>query len=119
MPAEDGLFFGIRVKPGISTWNLIAIPYILALLTSGVIFCSTRILFMLRDKDYFNIEYTKIGTVNSDLIFNAMLGSIPISLAAGYCYDIFGRKILIIGNALLMCLLCYFTPLTSPSLQLL
>jgi MFS family permease len=100
-------------------WNVLAIPYILAVLTSGVIYCSTRMLFMLRDANYFNIENSKIGTVNSDLIFNAMLGSIPISLAAGYCYDIFGRKILIIGNALLMCVLCYLTPLTAPSLQLL
>jgi MFS family permease len=73
-------------------------------------------LFMLRDKNYFAVESTQIGTVNSELIFNAMVFTIPISLVSGYCYDLFGRKLLIIVNSLLMCLLCYLTPYTSPSL---
>jgi MFS family permease len=35
--------------------NLIAIPYIMALCTSGFIFASTRMLFMLRDTNYFAV----------------------------------------------------------------
>lgn len=93
-----------------------AIPYIQALATAGVIFCSTRILFMLRDKDYFAVENNQIGRVNSSLIFNAMVFTIPISLVSGYCYDLFGRKLLIIINFMLMFVLCILTPYTSPSL---
>lgn len=74
---------------------------------------------MLRDKDYFAVESSQIGRVNSSLIFNAMVFTIPISLVSGYCYDLFGRKLLIIANSLFMFLLCYLTPLTSPSLLLL
>jgi MFS family permease len=71
---------------------------------------------MLRDKDYFAVESSEIGTVNSKLIFNAMVVTIPISLVSGYCYDLFGRKVLIMINSFLMCFLCYWTPFTSPSL---
>jgi hypothetical protein len=73
-------------------------------------------LFMLRDKKYFAVENSEIGTVNSKLIFNAMAFTIPISFVAGYCYDLFGRKVLIILNSVAMCALCYYTPYTSPSL---
>jgi MFS family permease len=73
-------------------------------------------LFMLRDSRYFAVSSGKIGTVNSSLIFNAMVATIPLSLVSGYCYDIFGRKLLIITNILMLCLLCYWTPYTSPSL---
>jgi MFS family permease len=107
---------GIQLQPGIKIVNLLAIPYIQALVTAGVIFCSTRMLFMLRDLRYFAVSSREIGTVNSTLIFNAMVATIPISLVSGYCYDLFGRKFLIILNCLLMCLLCYWTPFTSPSL---
>jgi MFS family permease len=48
-----------------------------------------------------------------------MAFTIPISFVAGYCYDLFGRKVLIILNSVAMCALCYFTPLTSPSLPIL
>ena len=91
----------------------------MALTTAGVIFCATRMLFMLIDKDYFAVPKSEIGTVNSDLIFNAMIGTIPISLVSGYCYDMFGRKLLIIASAFALCMLCYITPYTSPSLYLL
>lgn len=116
---HGNLMFGIRVQPGISKRNLIAIPYISALVTAGVIFCATRMLFMLRDKQYFAVPNNLIGTINSSLIFNAMIGTIPISLISGYCYDIFGRKLLIILSSLLLCFLCYITPFTSPNLTLL
>ena len=76
-------------------------------------------LFMLRDKNYFAVPNRTIGTINSRLIFNAMIGTIPISLISGYCYDIFGRKPLIIFSAFLLCFLCYITPLTAPSLAFL
>lgn len=109
-------FLGLQTQPGITLLNLLAIPYIQALVTAGVIYCSTRMLFMLRDKDYFSVDNSTIGTVNSELIFNAMVATIPISLVSGYCYDLFGRKLLIIGNSLAMCVLCYLTPLTAPSL---
>ena len=96
-----------------------AIAYIQALVTAGVIYCSTRMLFMLRDKDYFAIDSSNIGTVNSTLIFNAMAFTIPVGLVSGYCYDLFGRKSLIIFNLFVMCFLCYVTPYTSPNLMLL
>jgi hypothetical protein len=86
------------MQRGVTVSNLIAIPYIHALITAGVIFCSTRMLFMLRDKNEFAIEQSRIGRVNSSLLFNSMLATIPISLVSGYCYDIFGRKFLIIFN---------------------
>jgi hypothetical protein len=57
-PKEGGTYCGIKVQPGISRLNLLAIPYIMALTTAGVIFCATRILFMLRDKDYFAVPFT-------------------------------------------------------------
>jgi len=74
---------------------------------------------MLRDKDYFGIDSSKIGTVNSTLIFYAMATTIPVGLVSGYCYDLFGRKLIIILNLFLMCFLCYITPYTSPDLTLL
>jgi MFS family permease len=73
-------------------------------------------LFMLRDKKYFAVGNSEIGTVNSSLIFTAMVATIPISLLSGYCYDLIGRKLLIIVNSMLMCLICYWVPYTSPSL---
>lgn len=71
---------------------------------------------MLRDDNYFSVDNEHIGTVNSELIFRSMLATIPISLVSGYCYDLFGRKNLIIFNSFVMCVLCYLTPLTAPSL---
>jgi MFS family permease len=112
-------FLGIQTQPGISVRNLLVIPYIQTLATAGVIYCSTRILFMLRDKDYFAVGSNQIGRVNSSLIFNAMLFTIPISLVSGYCYDLFGRKLLVLINSFIMCLLCWITPYTSPNLLML
>lgn len=86
------------MQSGVTVSNLIAIPYIHALITAGVIFCSTRMLFMLRDKDFFAIESSRIGRVNSSLLFNSMIATIPIAIVSGYCYDIFGRKFIIIFN---------------------
>ena len=71
---------------------------------------------MLRDRNYFAIPNSELGTVNSSLIFNAMVATIPISLVSGYCYDLIGRKLLIIINSIMMCLICYWVPYTSPSL---
>ena len=115
-PAEARQFLGIQMQPGVSVSNLIAIPYIHALITAGVIYCSTRMLFMLRDKDFFAIENSRIGRVNSSLLFNSMIATIPIAIVSGYCYDIFGRKFIIIFNQLLLCALCFWAPYTSPSL---
>lgn len=71
---------------------------------------------MLRDPKYFAISSRQIGRVNSSLIFIAMVATIPISLVSGFCYDMFGRKMLIIFNSLMMCLLCYWMPYTAPDL---
>lgn len=67
-------------------------------------------LFMLRDRHYFAIPNSELGTVNSTLIFNAMVATIPISLVSGYCYDLIGRKLLMIVNSIIMCLMCYWVP---------
>lgn len=88
-----------------------------ALMTAGVIFCSTRMLFMLRDPKYFAVSSSQIGRVNSSLIFVALISTIPITLVSGYCYDLFGRKTLILFNSLMLCLLCYWMPYTAPNLQ--
>lgn len=86
------------MQQGVQVRNLIAIPYIHTLITAGVVFCSTRMLFMLRDKEAFAIESSRIGRVNSALLFNSMIATIPIAIVSGYCYDIFGRKFIIIFN---------------------
>ena len=77
-------------------------------------FVNTQMVFLLRDKDYFNVQNKIIGTVSSDIMFYLHLTTISFSLFVGYIFDIFGRKITLFLSLMGCGILIIAIPQTSP-----
>ena len=70
--------------------------------------------FILRDKDYFNVPHEQLGNVSNDLIFYPVLCSLFVSFVVGYLYDIYGRIKTIITSCLFSAILVFLIPFTAP-----
>ena len=85
-------YLGITLKKRTTKLNLWALPLIFCIALESMAFFNTASLSLLKSDDYFNIDEGQIGRVSSQVIFWATIVSLPTSVAAGYLYDLFGRK---------------------------
>lgn len=77
---ETKTYFGIELKPGYTLKNLWAMPLCIVAATVAGTYTNTEIIFLLKDKNYFNIPDDEIGIKSSALIFY----SIPISMVSTF-----------------------------------
>lgn len=54
--SDDNTFLGIKLKKNVTRWNLFAIFYVFFLMTSIGGYINVQIVYLLRDKSYFNMD---------------------------------------------------------------
>lgn len=117
--SHDNIFLNINLKRDISPINLLALPYISFFTTNLVGFFNTQMIFMLRDPESFNVPENQIGLLTAQVLLVAQLITLSIHPSFGYAYDLFGRKLIVVGSAALLVGTVYVFPVTSPSITLL
>ena len=104
-------YFGIRVKPGITAFNVFS----LFLMTFIVTLCSDDTLSllqpMLQNKDYYNLTREEATAVVSRGGQINTLPGIIMGIASGYIYDIFGRKKTLIISIVSLGVTYFFFPI--------
>jgi MFS family permease len=111
-------YFGIRVKPGITAFNVFS----LFLMTFIVTLCSDDTLSllqpMLQNKDYYNLTREEATAVVSRGGQINTLPGIIMGIASGYIYDIFGRKKTLIISIVSLGVTYFFFPIFAPNTSL-
>lgn len=70
-------------------------------------------IFLLRSKEYFNVQQSELGRISNDLMFYMILTTMIGSLFCGVLYDILGRVWTIFFSILLSSILIALTPYAS------
>ena len=109
----------VSLKAGISISNFLVIPLSSITITYAGTFLNVAIIFLLRDPNFYGIEESKIGRVTNDILFYTQLMQIFFTLAAGYIYDIVGRRWTILATLFPGAILVIFIPDAAPSIPLL
>ena len=107
-------YFGIRLKKGATLINLLSMPMGLFILVLSSVFMSSQFVFILRDPLYFNISGPNLAVTSSNLLFYSFLAQMVYVLLVGSFFDLFGRRKTLIGNSLLISVVLFFLPYTSP-----
>jgi MFS family permease len=109
-------YFGIKMKPLFERKHLMAIPLITFCGTIVGCFVNTQMVFILRDKEYFDVPVEKLGRTSNDLIFYSVLVPLFLSFIIGYLYDICGRVYTIFISSFISGSLVFCIPVASPHL---
>ena len=97
--------------------NLFSIFYVFFLMTTVGGYINVQIVYLLRDRGYFNIDQDHIGRVTSNILFAAIICGtcwVPVS---GYLYDIFSRKGPIFTAGIIGAVFLFLCPHTAPSVM--
>ena len=80
---EKNMHFGIEMKKGYNKNHLIAIP--LVLVSFGIIttFVNSQMIFLLRNKIYFEVPQNQIGTAINDILFYSIMANMFATLFVG------------------------------------
>ena len=89
------------------------VPCTVMLLTTYV---NAQTIFLLRDKDFYDVDEDRIGRVSSMLVLVGFPGAIVGTFAAGYLFDIFGRRMTLFTTFFLGSCFVYSIPWTAPSI---
>ena len=106
---------GIKLKKNFTYANLFALFYITFVLISANAYVNVQSVYLLRSPDYFNVEHEVIGRVTSKLMFVSTLLALISVAIAGYLYDIFGRKPLIVIYFIAVAGGLFWLPRTAPN----
>jgi MFS family permease len=110
---------GVYLKSGFGLSHLLVIPLTTTVITYAGTFFNVAVIILLRDPAFFGVQEGEIGRVTNDIIFYSQLMQILFTLAAGYLYDILGRRLTIIFTMLPGAIVVMFIPNVAPSILLL
>ena len=106
----------MEVNEATTIWNLIAIPMIFGACTMAVSFYNPNVVYLLRNKEYFNLADSEVSRINSQVVLYSLIVSTAVSVFCGQIYDILGRRGVIIANIALLGLVVITVPFCAPSL---
>lgn len=98
--------------------NIWALPLIFCVGLAANAFYNTQSLALLKNPEHFNVPKSEIGRTSSNIIFWATFVSLFTTIASGYCFDLFGRKIPIFASFITMVGLIWLLPYLGTILQL-
>jgi len=98
---------------------MLVIPLTTTVITYAGTFFNVAVIILLRDPAFFNVREGEIGRVTNDIIFYSQLTQILFTLAAGYLYDILGRRVTVVATMLPGALIVMLVPTVAPSILLL
>ena len=75
--------------------------------------------YLLQSGDYFDIPFEQIGTSSGSVLFYPLLLSTMLAPLFGYCYDIFGRKLILIPAFFILAAQLSILPYAAPHFWLL
>ena len=107
------------MKKNFSGKNLLAVFYVSFLVINCYTYINVQTIYLLRNPDLFDVNDEIMGRVTSKLMFYATLTSLFSVLIAGYLYDLFGRKTLIMINFICVSGGTFLYPRTAPNIPLL
>jgi hypothetical protein len=91
-------FLKLSLKPGFTGFNVVT--YYILIFTVGVIlqFITVQLTFILKAKDYYNLDEKDVARVSGECGFIAQIFVITLDLLLGLIFDTVGRKIpLVLG----------------------
>lgn len=86
---------------------------------TALVYLNTQTIFILRDKDYFDVSESAIGRVSNLIIAIALPFQFLFSFISGILFDVFGRVYVLLIAGIAMSFLVAIIPFTAPSLLLL
>ena len=114
-PRKEKSCCGIKLKKNISYVNLFALFYVTFVIISANAYVNVQVVFLLRSPDYFNVGSDMIGRASSKLMFVATLAALVSVAIAGYLYDLFGRKPMIVLYFIGVAAGFFWLPRTAPN----
>ena len=115
-PEDRGaVFLKMQGKPGVTIWNLVAIPLLLFCLLASNADVIQEVLPLLTEENFFNLTRTEALNLNTNAASIASFVAIPCLLLSGVVYDVLGRKKTIVALLLIGAFSTYGMPLTPPS----
>ena len=108
------------MKEGVRWWNLLAIPLVPCTIMLLSTYVNAQTIFLLRNKDFFDVTPDRIGRVSSLLVLVGLPGGAIGTFTSGYIFDILGRKVTLftvffVGSGL-VATIPYTSPVVIPSL---
>ena len=106
---------GVRVKPGVTRWNILAL-FLIEFINILVIDCEMSLkLNLLTNNDYYKLtldEATEL--INLSERFTT-IPNIIMTILSGFIFDIYGRRMTIYWFILIVGFILVCTPLVAPS----
>ena len=104
----------IPVKEGVKWWNILAIPLVPCVIMLLTTYVNAQTIFLLRNEDYFDVSEDKLGGISSTLVMVGFPGAMLGTFAAGYLFDIVGRRFTLFVSFLMGACLLFTIPYTAP-----
>lgn len=104
-------FFGILLKPGISSCNFISFLLIQFITFTTLNFILSFITFILTDPKYYGLDPNEVGSNLGQIASYAEMTVIFFEMILGYAFDSIGRKIPLVFGMLLIALCTGLVPL--------
>ena len=112
---EYAKFFGVRVKHGVTRWNIIAL-FLIEFFSILVIDCEMSLkLNLLMNEDYYDLTLEDATELISKSERFTTIPNIIMTIMAGFIYDIYGRRLTIYWFILIVGFILVCTPLVAPS----
>ena len=103
------------VKHGVSGFNLLAIAVVPICVMLTTTYVNAQTIFLLEDKEMFNVPEKQIGRVASQLALWGYPFAMAGTFVSGYIYDIVGRRITLFLSFSIGAVLIFFIPYTAPN----
>eukprot|EP00347_Sterkiella_histriomuscorum_P013627 403363997 len=100
---ESQSILNLKVKQGVTTWNIVAMTLILFTVLQFLLFYEVSLIFLLQSKDNFNLTTNEAQTAVNDIIFWSQLLTLIFDLLAGSTHDLLGRKLTIFIGFTIAC----------------
>ena len=114
MEKEVKIILFVKVKKETTLANMIALVIIPMITVAAGAYTNANMPYLLQSRDHFNVAFEKVGTRSGHVLFYALLIGTFLTPAFGYCYDLFGRRWLIISSLFIYAIQMSFLPHSAP-----
>lgn len=109
-------YVGITLKKDANLWSLLVIPGLNFSCLTGGFFTSAWIVFLVQDKNFFDIDTDNLGKIVSNTLLVQLIVQASSAIFIGFIYDLAGRRITIVISFIVLCTALIVIPLTPPSI---
>lgn len=99
---EVKIILFVKVKKDTTLANIIALIIVPTISVAAGAYTNANMPYLLQSVDHFNIPFEKVGTYSGLALFYALLIGTFLTPLFGYCYDLFGRKWLLVSTFLVV-----------------